>query len=92
MTRSDLFVINKTDLAPYVGADLGVMERDTIAFRNGKSFVFPQLKDSSGVELVAGWVMEQGNRILIYCRKFAVSSLSNHRGMTQNDTHLGPRC
>ena len=58
VTRSDLFVINKIDLAPHVGADLAVMERDTAAFRKDKPFVFTQLKDGGGVEPVAHWVME----------------------------------
>ena len=44
ITRSDLLVINKTDLAPFVGASLDVMERDTIAMRRGKPFVFSNLK------------------------------------------------
>ena len=57
VTRSSLFVINKTDLAPYVGADLEVMKRDTEAFRDGKPYVFTQLKDGSGVEPVARWVI-----------------------------------
>ena len=58
VTRSDLFVINKTDLAPHVGVDLGVMERDTLAFRDGKPFVFTQLRVGRGVEPVAQWVVE----------------------------------
>ena len=59
VTRSDLFVINKTDLAPYVGADLKVMERDTAAFRDGKPFVFTMLRDGSGVEPVAQWIVAE---------------------------------
>ena len=58
VTRSDLFVINKTDLAPHVGADLDVMERDTAAIRCGKPFVFTRLTEGGGVEPVARWVME----------------------------------
>ena len=56
VTLSDLFVINKTDLAPYVGADLAVMERDSRAFRNDRPFVFTNLKEKAGVELVGQWV------------------------------------
>jgi urease accessory protein len=44
ITKSDLFVINKTDLAPYVGADLGVMEADTRRMRKDKPFVMTNLK------------------------------------------------
>ncbi|MAM62186.1 urease accessory protein UreG [Maritimibacter sp. UBA3975] len=49
ITRSDLLVINKRDLAPYVGADLGVMERDATRMRNGKPFVFSALRHGEGV-------------------------------------------
>jgi urease accessory protein len=56
VTLSDLFVINKTDLAPYVGADLAVMERDSRAFRNDRPFVFTNLKEKAGVEPVGQWV------------------------------------
>jgi urease accessory protein len=49
ITKSDLLVINKTDLAPYVGADLGVMERDTKKMRRGKPFVFTNLKTQAGL-------------------------------------------
>ncbi|AFY99962.1 urease accessory protein UreG [Calothrix sp. PCC 6303] len=49
ITKSDLLVINKTDLAPYVGADLGVMERDTKKMRREKPFVFTNLKTQAGL-------------------------------------------
>jgi urease accessory protein len=56
ITRSDLLVINKIDLAPYVHADLGVMERDARKMRNGKPFVFTNLMSLEGVDLVIGWI------------------------------------
>src|SRR5690625_2658066 len=49
MIKSDLFIINKTDLAPYVGASLEVMEADKIVFRDVKPFIFANLKDGNGV-------------------------------------------
>jgi urease accessory protein len=54
--RSDLLIINKIDLAPYVGADLGVMERDTRRQRGERPFVFTNLKAGDGVEVVARWI------------------------------------
>ncbi|MDB9512491.1 urease accessory protein UreG [Kamptonema animale CS-326] len=56
ITKSDLLVINKTDLAPYVGADLGVMERDTKKMRGDKPFVFTNLKTKEGLEAVVKFV------------------------------------
>ncbi|BBU58116.1 MULTISPECIES: urease accessory protein UreG [Mameliella] len=50
ITRSDLLVINKTDLAPYVGASLEVMERDATRVRAGRPFLFSALKGGEGVE------------------------------------------
>ena len=49
ITKSDLLVINKIDLAPLVGADLGVMERDAKKMRGDKPFVFTNLKTQSGL-------------------------------------------
>ena len=56
ITRSDLLVINKTDLAPYVGADLTVMERDSRTMRGTKPFVFTNLKTQDGVDTVVAWI------------------------------------
>jgi urease accessory protein len=56
ITRSDLLVINKIDLAPYVNADLGVMERDARKMRNGQPFVFTNLMSLQGLDTVIGWI------------------------------------
>jgi urease accessory protein len=60
ITRSDLLVINKTDLAPYVGADLSVMERDTKKQRGDKPFVFANIKAGDGVETIARLIETRG--------------------------------
>jgi len=56
ITKSDLLVINKIDLAPYVGADLGIMEGDTKKMRGDKAFVFTNLKTQIGVATVIDFV------------------------------------
>ena len=56
VTRSDLLVINKIDLAPNVGADLGVMARDAAAIRGGKPVIFTNLKLGDGLNLVIDWI------------------------------------
>jgi len=56
ITRSDLLVINKIDLAPHVGADLAVMERDTRRMRGGRAFVFTNLKTGEGVDAILSWI------------------------------------
>lgn len=56
ITKSDLLVINKIDLAPYVGADLGVMERDAKKMRGAKPFVFTNLKTHQGVEPIIEFI------------------------------------
>jgi urease accessory protein len=59
ITRSDLLVINKTDLAPYVGADLQVMDRDSRMMRGQKPFVFTNLKTREGVDNVVSWIRQE---------------------------------
>ncbi|SFN51834.1 urease accessory protein [Chitinophaga sp. YR627] len=56
ITRSDLLVINKIDLAPYVGASLEVMERDARKMRQGRPFVFTNLMTLDGLDTVIGWI------------------------------------
>ncbi|WP_104713621.1 urease accessory protein UreG [Helicobacter cetorum] len=56
ITRSDLLVINKIDLAPYVGADLGVMERDSKKMRGEKPFIFTNIRSKEGLDDVVNWI------------------------------------
>ena len=56
ITRSDLLVINKIDLAPYVNADLGIMDRDARKMRNGNPFIFTNLMSLQGLDAVIGWI------------------------------------
>jgi urease accessory protein len=60
ITRSDLLVINKIDLAPHVGASLDVMESDTRRMRGEKPYVFTNLRAGAGVETVATFVEQAG--------------------------------
>lgn len=56
ITRSDLLVINKIDLAPYVNANLDVMERDARRMRNGNPFIFTNLMSLQGLDVVIDWI------------------------------------
>jgi urease accessory protein len=60
ITKSDLFVINKTDLAPHVGADLSVMEADTRRMRRDKPYVMTNLKTRSGVDEIVRFIERKG--------------------------------
>jgi urease accessory protein len=60
ITRSDLLIINKIDLAPLVGANLAVMEADTVRMRASRPFVFTNLKSGEGVEQIATFIIEHG--------------------------------
>jgi urease accessory protein len=59
ITRSDLLVINKIDLAPHVGADLGVMDRDARRQRGERPFVFTNLKTGEGVDTIVRWLRDE---------------------------------
>ena len=60
ITRSDLLVINKTDLAPLVGADLSVMDRDARRMRGSRPFIFTNLKENRGVAEIADFILAAG--------------------------------
>jgi urease accessory protein len=60
ITRSDLLVINKTDLAPLVGADLNVMDRDSKMMRGERPFVFSNLKKQEGLDDIVNFIIEAG--------------------------------
>lgn len=59
MIKSDLFIINKTDLAPYVGANLDIMKKDTIEHRGTKPFYFTNLKKDEGLVDIVEWLQKR---------------------------------
>jgi urease accessory protein len=60
ISRSDLLVINKIDLAPHVGASLAVMDADTRRMRGDRPYVFTNLRDGTGVEAIAEFIVDEG--------------------------------
>jgi urease accessory protein len=60
ITRSDLLIINKIDLAPLVGADLRIMEADARRMRVKRPFIFTNLRSGEGVEQIASFVVDRG--------------------------------
>lgn len=56
VTKSPLLIINKTDLAPYVGADLDVMDRDARKMRNGRPFIFANMRAGKGLDEIIKWL------------------------------------
>ncbi|HKO90236.1 MAG TPA: urease accessory protein UreG, partial [Polyangiaceae bacterium] len=60
ITRSDLLIINKIDLAPHVGASLDVMQRDALRMRKDRPFVFTNLKTGEGLDRVVDFIVKQG--------------------------------
>ena len=62
LTRSDLLLINKTDLAPYVGVDLDLMDSDAKKMRNGRPYIFTDVRTQKNVDQVVTWI--QHNMLL----------------------------
>jgi urease accessory protein len=60
ITRSDLLVINKIDLAPLVGADLGIMESDTKRMRGSRPYVFSNMRSGVGIDVIADFIRKSG--------------------------------
>jgi len=60
ITKSDLLVINKIDLAPYVGASLEVMERDSLKMRGERPFIFSNLKSGEGLSEIINFIVDKG--------------------------------
>ncbi len=59
LTRSDLLLVNKTDLAPHVGADLTVMEADTKKMRHARPYLFTNMRSGDGVPQIVAWIEQQ---------------------------------
>ncbi|XP_050147548.1 uncharacterized protein LOC126622911 [Malus sylvestris] len=85
ITQADLLVINKTDLAPAVGADLAVMERDALRMRDGGPFVFAQVKHGKGVEEIVNHILQAWE----FCKKERKKIVVNYKNGPE---WAGPQC
>jgi len=83
ITRSDLLIINKIDLAPHVGASLEVMDRDARKMRAGRPFLFTNLKTAEGLDKVLGWIESQ----LAIPRRRTLVNAASARSKTHTRTH-----
>ncbi len=78
ITRSDLLVINKIDLAPHVGASLEVMDRDARKMRGDRLFLFTNLKDGTGVDQLTAWLRRQLDTPVEARRRLNTAGQSRH--------------
>jgi hypothetical protein len=86
ITRSDLLVINKVDLAPFVGASLAVMERDARLQRGTRPFIFTNLKNDTGLDEVIVW-LEQQIKIPAEQRHPIIDAHAAYIGQPHNHDH-----
>jgi urease accessory protein len=86
ITRSDLLVINKIDLAPYVGASLEVMERDSRRMRGDLPFLFTNLRDTIGLDSLVTWVEQQFN-LPQDSRRPLIDAHAPYRGIPHSHEH-----
>jgi urease accessory protein len=86
ITRSDLLVINKIDLAPYVGASLEVMERDAGRMRGKRPFIFTNIKDGTGLDAVLTW-LEQHLKTPADQRRSIIDAHAPYVGQAHNHDH-----
>ncbi len=89
ITRSDLLVVNKIDLAPYVGASLEVMERDCRKMRGDRPFYFTNLRDEVGLEPVVDWLEEKLKKPAA-TRHAVLDAHAHHAGHTHEHRHSHP--
>ncbi len=86
ITRSDLLVINKIDLAPYVGASLEVMERDSRRMRGDLPFFFTNLRDAVGLDSLVAWVEQHINSPLDM-RRDLIDAHASYKGVPHSHEH-----
>ena len=86
ITRSDLLVINKIDLAPYVGASLEVMERDSRRMRGDLPFFFTNLRDAVGLDSLVTWV-EQQIQLPQEMRRDLIDAHAPYKGVAHSHEH-----
>jgi urease accessory protein len=86
ITRSDLLVINKIDLAPYVGASLEIMERDSGRMRGDLPFFFANLRDAVGLDPLVAWVEHQIN-LPLDSRRPLIDAHAPYQGIPHSHEH-----
>ena len=86
ITRSDLLVINKIDLAPHVGASLEVMHRDSLNVRGDRPFIFTNLKDGTGVSELVAW-LEEKLSVPVSERRVIIDAHAAYVGTPHSHTH-----